>query len=120
MARRAQIVEIARAARIPVIEDDAYGFLPQHGPPPFAAMAADITWHVAAPTSDAGRMGSARAGTATGVTTPRQSRHFRSVVGCGYAAHGWLASTWCLRQGFEHLPGITSGPTIQPLIVDFR
>ncbi len=25
-------------------------------------------------------------------------------------------STWCLRQGFEHLPGITAGPTIQPLI----
>ncbi len=47
MARRAQIVEIARAARIPIIEDDAYGFIPQHGPPPFAAMAADITWHVA-------------------------------------------------------------------------
>lgn len=47
MARRIRIADIARAAQIPIVEDDAYGFIPPHGTPPFAAMAADITWHVA-------------------------------------------------------------------------
>lgn len=47
MAWRNRIIEIARVARIPIVEDDAYGFIPPHGPPPFAAMAGDITWHVA-------------------------------------------------------------------------
>ena len=32
---------------MPILEDDAYGFIPQHGPAPFAAIAPDITWHVA-------------------------------------------------------------------------
>lgn len=45
--RREAIAQIARRHRLPIIEDDAYGFIPQHGPPPFAAIAPDITWHVA-------------------------------------------------------------------------
>jgi DNA-binding transcriptional MocR family regulator len=45
--RRAKIAGIARRYRIPIIEDDAYGFIPVHGPAPFAAIAPDITWHVA-------------------------------------------------------------------------
>jgi DNA-binding transcriptional MocR family regulator len=45
--RRAKIAGIARRYKIPIIEDDAYGFIPVHGPAPFAAIAPDITWHVA-------------------------------------------------------------------------
>jgi DNA-binding transcriptional MocR family regulator len=45
--RRVEIAEVARRYRVPIIEDDAYGFIPLHGPAPFAAIAPDITWHVA-------------------------------------------------------------------------
>ena len=45
--RRAEIAAVARRMRIPIIEDDAYGFIPDHGPAPFAAIAPDMTWHVA-------------------------------------------------------------------------
>ncbi|GEO39726.1 transcriptional regulator [Skermanella aerolata] len=46
-SRRAEIAAIARRCRVPIVEDDAYGFIPVHGPAPFAAIAPDITWHVA-------------------------------------------------------------------------
>jgi DNA-binding transcriptional MocR family regulator len=47
--RRREIVAIARRFKLPIIEDDAYGFIPEHGHgrPPFAAIAPDLTWHVA-------------------------------------------------------------------------
>ncbi len=45
--RRAAIVTVARRCRVPIIEDDAYGFIPAHGPPPIASIAPDITWHIA-------------------------------------------------------------------------
>lgn len=46
-ARRAAIVAVARRHRLPIIEDDAYGFIPRHGVHPLAAMAPDLTWHIA-------------------------------------------------------------------------
>ena len=46
-ARRAAIAAVARRHRVPIIEDDAYGFIPAHGPPPLASIAPDITWHIA-------------------------------------------------------------------------
>lgn len=48
-ARRREIVEIVRRFKVPIIEDDAYGFIPEHGHghAPFAAIAPDLTWHVA-------------------------------------------------------------------------
>jgi DNA-binding transcriptional MocR family regulator len=48
-ARRREIVAIARRHGLPIIEDDAYGFIPEHGHghAPFAAIAPDLTWHVA-------------------------------------------------------------------------
>ena len=46
-ARRAAIVAVARRYRLPIVEDDAYGFIPSHGVHPLAAMAPDITWHIA-------------------------------------------------------------------------
>jgi DNA-binding transcriptional MocR family regulator len=47
--RRREIVAIARRYHIPIIEDDAYGFIHEHGHghSPFAAIAPDLTWHVA-------------------------------------------------------------------------
>ncbi|MGY3605996.1 aminotransferase-like domain-containing protein [Bradyrhizobium sp. Lot11] len=47
--RRREIVAIARRHKLPIIEDDAYGFIPEHGHghAPFAAIAPDLTWHVA-------------------------------------------------------------------------
>jgi len=45
--RRGEIAEVARRHKVPIVEDDAYGFIPVHGPAPFAAIAPDITWHVA-------------------------------------------------------------------------
>ena len=45
--RRNEIAAVARRHRLPIVEDDAYGFIPLHGPAPFAAIAPDITWHIA-------------------------------------------------------------------------
>jgi DNA-binding transcriptional MocR family regulator len=46
-ARREAIVAIARAHGVTVVEDDAYGYLPAETPPCFAALAPDVTVHVA-------------------------------------------------------------------------
>jgi DNA-binding transcriptional MocR family regulator len=45
--RRVEIVDIARRFGVAIVEDDPYGFLPVDGPAPIAALAPDITWHVA-------------------------------------------------------------------------
>jgi DNA-binding transcriptional MocR family regulator len=45
--RRRDIADVARRFKLPIIEDDAYGFIPTHGHAPFAAIAPDLTWHVA-------------------------------------------------------------------------
>jgi DNA-binding transcriptional MocR family regulator len=45
--RRNEIAAICRRYELPIVEDDAYGFIPPHGPGAFAAIAPDITWHVA-------------------------------------------------------------------------
>jgi DNA-binding transcriptional MocR family regulator len=44
--RRMAIVAVARRFRLPIVEDDAYGFLPIHAPRPFAALAPELTWHI--------------------------------------------------------------------------
>ncbi|VFU10613.1 PLP-dependent aminotransferase family protein [Methylocella tundrae] len=46
-ARRTAIAAVARRFGVPIVEDDAYGFIPLRGPAPFAAIAPDLTWHVA-------------------------------------------------------------------------
>lgn len=45
--RRAAICAVARRHNILIVEDDAYGFIPTHGPAPLAAIAPDICWHIA-------------------------------------------------------------------------
>ncbi len=46
-ARRVRIAEVARSHGVAIVEDDAYGELPPEAPPPIAALAGDITWHIA-------------------------------------------------------------------------
>ncbi|NLS17286.1 PLP-dependent aminotransferase family protein [Rhizobium sp. P40RR-XXII] len=46
LKRREAIAAVARRYRVPIIEDDAYGFIPLDAPPPMAAVAPDITWHI--------------------------------------------------------------------------
>jgi DNA-binding transcriptional MocR family regulator len=45
--RRTEICALARRYKTPIVEDDAYGFIPTHGPAPLAAIAPDICWHIA-------------------------------------------------------------------------
>lgn len=45
-ARRAAIVEIARRHAVPIIEDDAYAFLPSECPSPLATLAPELTFYV--------------------------------------------------------------------------
>jgi DNA-binding transcriptional MocR family regulator len=47
LTRREAIAEVARRQGIAIIEDDAYGALPRQVPTPIAALAPDITWHIA-------------------------------------------------------------------------
>lgn len=44
--RRTEICAVARRFNVSIIEDDAYGFIPTHGPAPLAAIAPDICWHI--------------------------------------------------------------------------
>lgn len=45
--RRHAIADTARTHGVAVLEDDPYGALATNGPPPFASLAPDLTWHVA-------------------------------------------------------------------------
>ncbi|WP_395672542.1 PLP-dependent aminotransferase family protein [Inquilinus sp.] len=47
LERRQAIVATARRHGVALVEDDAYGALPETPPPPLAALAPDIAWHVA-------------------------------------------------------------------------
>ncbi|PZU24580.1 MAG: GntR family transcriptional regulator [Shinella sp.] len=44
--RRMEIAEILLRHKLPLIEDDAYGFIPAAAPIPFATLAPDLTWHI--------------------------------------------------------------------------
>lgn len=44
--RRRDICAVAQEYRVPIIEDDAYGFIPQQAPTSFTALAPDLTWHI--------------------------------------------------------------------------
>jgi DNA-binding transcriptional MocR family regulator len=46
LERRTAIAEIARRHGVPIIEDDAYGFIPNVSPAPLAALAPELTYHV--------------------------------------------------------------------------
>jgi DNA-binding transcriptional MocR family regulator len=45
--RREAIAGVARRHGIAILEDDAYGALPRQTPTPIAALAPEITWHIA-------------------------------------------------------------------------
>ncbi|WP_417721818.1 PLP-dependent aminotransferase family protein [Salipiger sp.] len=44
--RRLAITEVLNRHGLPLIEDDAYGFIPQKAPAPLAVSAPDLTWHI--------------------------------------------------------------------------
>jgi DNA-binding transcriptional MocR family regulator len=44
--RRLALTAIARQFAVPIIEDDPCGLLPAQAPPPFAALAPELTWHI--------------------------------------------------------------------------
>lgn len=46
-ARRAAVAEVIRRHRLPVIEDDAYGLLPDQPPAPLATLVPEHVWYVA-------------------------------------------------------------------------
>ena len=45
-ARRLEISEVLNRHGLPLIEDDAYGFIPAKAPAPLAVSAPDLTWHI--------------------------------------------------------------------------
>jgi DNA-binding transcriptional MocR family regulator len=45
--RRLELTAVARRFGVPIIEDDPYGLLPREAPPAFAALAPELTWHIA-------------------------------------------------------------------------
>ncbi|SCY79512.1 PLP-dependent aminotransferase family protein [Microvirga guangxiensis] len=45
--RREMVAEVALRNGIAIVEDDAYGVLPAQAPMPIAALAPEITWHIA-------------------------------------------------------------------------
>ncbi|OIR09907.1 2-aminoadipate transaminase [mine drainage metagenome] len=45
--RRRQLLEVAQSHGLPIIEDDAYGALPDAPPPPLAALAPGAVFHIA-------------------------------------------------------------------------
>jgi DNA-binding transcriptional MocR family regulator len=47
LERRKAIVAVARQHDVPIIEDDAYGFLPRHSPPPLASLAPELVHYIA-------------------------------------------------------------------------
>lgn len=46
MVRRGVVADMLRDHALPLIEDDAYGFVPARAPAPLATMIPDLTWHV--------------------------------------------------------------------------
>ena len=44
--RRLEIAEVLNRHGLPLIEDDAYGFIPAKAPAPLAVSSPDLTWHI--------------------------------------------------------------------------
>jgi DNA-binding transcriptional MocR family regulator len=47
LERREALLSIARRHQVPIIEDDAYGALPENRTPPLAALAPELVYHIA-------------------------------------------------------------------------
>lgn len=46
LARRQEVAEVLIRHGLPLIEDDAYGFIPPSPPSPIATLAPDLVWHI--------------------------------------------------------------------------
>jgi DNA-binding transcriptional MocR family regulator len=45
-SRRRALADVARHYNVPIVEDDAYGFLPRESPAPLATLAPDLTFYI--------------------------------------------------------------------------
>jgi DNA-binding transcriptional MocR family regulator len=46
LERRQALIAVARRYRVPIVEDDVYGLLPDAPPPAYAALAPELTYHI--------------------------------------------------------------------------
>ena len=46
LARRQAVADVTLDHHLPLIEDDAYGFIPPHPPAPLASFAPNLVWHI--------------------------------------------------------------------------
>jgi DNA-binding transcriptional MocR family regulator len=95
LERRAAIVRIARRHGVAIVEDDPYGKLPPDAPPPIAALAPEITWHVAGlakVVSPALRI--AYVAAPDGRAADRIAAGLRAITGMASPLTAALASAW--------------------------
>jgi DNA-binding transcriptional MocR family regulator len=98
-ARRHEIAAVVRRYRLPVVEDDAYGKLPEHPQPPLAALAPDLTWHIAGLAklaSPALRVAYVAAPDERGAL--RAAARLRAVTGMASPLTAAIATRW-IREG---------------------
>ena len=93
--RRAAVAQVVRRHGVPIVEDDAYGRLPLDGPPPLAAFAPELTWHIAGlakALSPAVRIAYVAAPDARAAS--RLSAGLRATVGMASPVTAGLATRW--------------------------
>jgi DNA-binding transcriptional MocR family regulator len=101
LERRRAVVAIARRHGVPIIEDDAYDRLPTDAPPPLAALAPDLTWHVgglAKVMSPALRIAYLAAPDSRGAA--RAAAALRATVGMASPLTAALATRW-IEEGTD-------------------
>ncbi|MRX06661.1 aminotransferase class I/II-fold pyridoxal phosphate-dependent enzyme [Pseudoduganella sp. FT25W] len=101
--RRQALVQVARNYGVPIIEDDAYGFLPRSSPPPIAAIGADVTYYVAGMAKCVGAgLRLAYIAAPDAVSTARLAAAVRATTVMAAPFTAALASRW-IREGTADL-----------------
>lgn len=99
LARRQALLEIARRHQVPVIEDDAYGALPEAPLPPLAALAPEQVFHIASLSKCMGpALRLAYLVLPEPRWAPRLGAALRALAGMASPLGGALASAW-IRDG---------------------
>lgn len=86
LARREEIVAVARRRGLPILEDDTYGFLIDAPPAPFASLAPELTLHVA------GTSKSLAAGLRLGFLLAPEGERPEDRIAPYVAATSWMAA----------------------------
>ncbi|MBS0334886.1 MAG: PLP-dependent aminotransferase family protein, partial [Proteobacteria bacterium] len=99
LARREEIVAIARRHHLPIVEDDAYGRLPATPEPALAALAPDLVWHIAGLAKVASpALRIAYVATPDERGAARTAQRLRATTGMASPITAALASDW-IRTG---------------------